>query len=560
MLKRILLIFHLFTISIVVNSQITNWEWAKNGNGYIEALAIENDADGNVYSAGWTGNLVDVYGYPPISMPSYYSVFTAKCDSLGNPIWVATASSDYYVYINDIATDVYKNVFITGYFEGDSLSIGGLVFYNTNVAMFGNAKNFFVSKLDSLGNFVWTKVGNCANDSYGNRICIDNSGNIYIDGVYSFTPMTLDTITLPSGTTEDIFVAKYTTNGDIVWAKHLDGWGYESSVAMSYDGMNNVYIGGFHPNFISIGSDTLFGGGAFILKLDLSGNVVWFKNTSGYIRSISANAIGDVYTSGTFYGTIIIANDTLIAAAGGGYSDFFFAKYDSAGNAIWAKREGGARAENCEYLIADQSGNVYLSAIFESISITIGGNTFSNPASSIGNTNDILYIKYDSSGTFQWVKCIGGDKSDYSNGIVLDENRNMLYALGTFDSSNITFGSTTFTNSGIANPFNVITPNLFLAKLSELPVSVYEISNDSEISIYPNPFQDDFSFSIEQHTKGTDYKIQLTDVIGKIIYEAEINSSQGKVVPSLDTKSGVCFLRVITKDGVYKCKKIVKIN
>ena len=333
------------------------------------------------------------------------------------------------------------------------------------------------------------------------------------------------------------------------------GNAYENSIAMDYDGLNNIYVAGSCSYGISIDNDTLISGPYFLSKIDVNGNVTWLKKVGGFGYDLSANTNGDVFFCGAFYGTAIFATDTLVSNGG---NDAFLAKYDSAGIVDWATNVGGTDGDFFSGIATDQTGDAYIAGHFFSNSLTVGGYVFSNPSSSIGNTSDILYIKYNSSGSIDWVKEVGGDKDDKNNGVVLDENTGSLYAVGTFESSYITFGSTTFTNSGIANPFNVLTDNLFLAKLSPEPLSIHEANLKSKIAVSPNPFSDEFSFSIETRPQGKENKIELIDILGNVVFETPISVQSGII--KIDVSPGVYLLRLLSDNQIYSSEKLVKIR
>ncbi len=85
-------------------------------------------------------------------------------------------------------------------------------------------------------------------------------------------------------------------------------------------------------------------------------------------QSIAVDGEGNVYTTGYFNSTMLIfGNDTLINEATNGAQNMFVAKFDSAGNELWAKSAGGGANEGTENVTAaalgvDGSGNVYVLA------------------------------------------------------------------------------------------------------------------------------------------------------------------------------------------------------
>ena len=142
-------------------------------------------------------------------------------------------------------------------------------------------------------NWQWIKhiKGNSSEDV--TSICTDFNGNVYIIGEYSFLYMTapaasisFDSITLPPNGDNQLFVAKYSSAGNILWAKSIGGNNvignsdiYEYANSISYDPLNQcIYVTGNIYGTVPFGSTTLSGYGvSFYTKMDLNGNYIWAK-------------------------------------------------------------------------------------------------------------------------------------------------------------------------------------------------------------------------------------------------------------------------------------------
>ncbi|MFA5782131.1 MAG: SBBP repeat-containing protein, partial [Bacteroidales bacterium] len=118
------------------------------------------------------------------------------------------------------------------------------------------------------------------------------------------------------------------------------------------------------------------------------------------------------------------------------------AKYDTSGNVLWAKSAGGIFNDEACSVAVDASGNIYVAGLFSSPTLTFDSTTLTN----VGN-NDILLVKYDTSGNVLWAKSAGGSSSDFANSVAVDTSGN-TYVAGLFFSSTLSFGSTTLTNAG----------------------------------------------------------------------------------------------------------------
>src|SRR5439155_15611272 len=93
----------------------------------------------------------------------------------------------------------------------------------------------------------------------------------------------------------------------------------------------------------------------FLAKYDSDGNVLWVKTAGGSDddvgNGIAADSAGNTFVTGYFYSTNVNFNGTILTNFGpAGSSDVFIAKYDTTGALLWAKQAGGS--------LDDQAGGV----------------------------------------------------------------------------------------------------------------------------------------------------------------------------------------------------------
>jgi len=115
-----------------------------------------------------------------------------------------------------------------------------------------------------------------------------------------------------------------------------------------------------------------------------------------------------VYMTGFFEGTMTIENTTLTSF---GKKDFFVAKFDSDGNLVWARSDGGLQHDEYAYGVAvDEDGNAFVTGI--SYAGTRFGATI--PVLEIQNVPYMFIAKYSSNGNFLNVNFLGPIK-DYES-------------------------------------------------------------------------------------------------------------------------------------------------
>jgi hypothetical protein len=192
-----------------------NFIWARHMGGiysdYCSSIAL--DATGNVYS---TGGFQFTADFDP--GPSSYTfeaagagandIFISKLDAAGNFVWAKQIGG-----INDdighaIKIDIGGNVYSTGYFNGTvDFDPGPGVFTLTS----SGADDFYISKLNSSGNFIWTLKSGGTDSDVSRGITVDIAGNVFTTGYFSgtadFDPGP-GTYTLNSPGNTDVFIQK----------------------------------------------------------------------------------------------------------------------------------------------------------------------------------------------------------------------------------------------------------------------------------------------------------------------------------------------------------------
>lgn len=355
----------------------------------------------------------------------------------------------------DIINDLNGNVIVTGYFGSDTLFIGNDTLVNAS-----NSQDIFVAKYNSSGNAVWAKRAGGSKLDNGEGIAVDQTGNIFVTGRFFSPTITFGNYTLTNadntGNTQDVFIVKYNSIGEVLWAKSAGGVGDDlgNEIAVDQSG-NAIIVGSFKSATIVFGLTTLTNNGVddiFLVKYDNSGSVLWAKGNGGSGfesgRGVTTDANDNIIITGSFYSpTLTFGNTTLTNTTNGAY-DVFIAKYDNAGTALWAKKEGGIWNEFGNSVCTDANGNIFVGGIFSSGSITIGSTTLTN-ANSTGNPFDIFIAKYNPQGTVLWANSAQGTAANTDNDVLaalcVNSNGEVLVT-GGYYSTTLTFGNIVLTN------------------------------------------------------------------------------------------------------------------
>ncbi len=252
-----------------------NFVWVKQmgGVGLDAGKAITVDATGNIYVTGYflgTSDFDPSTNTANLTSAGVEDIFVSKLDASGNFLWAKSFGGTSADYGLSIAVDATGNVFTTGFFYGTADFDPST---NTNNLTSAGQDDFFISKLDASGNFVWVKqIGSTSYDE-AKSITMDASSNLYIAGSFNgtvdFDP-NLNTTNLTSAGGDDVFICKLDPSGSFVWAKSFGGTLNDYATSIKIDASNKIYTAGyfsgtgdFDPsvntsNLISAGSTDAF--------------------------------------------------------------------------------------------------------------------------------------------------------------------------------------------------------------------------------------------------------------------------------------------------------------
>ena len=294
----------------------------------------------------------------------------------------------------------------TNGFERDGIAVdsSGNVYTVTQTRADGaGSTDVLIVKYDFTGTIQWQRTLGGTSGDNGISVAVDSSDNVYITGNASNS----------SNQTMDVLIAKYDSLGNVLWQRVLGEPGddpfiyrLDSGHGIALDSSNNVYIVGY-TNEISDDHNNL-SNKILTAKYNSSGTFQWQRALGG--TDVSAQ-------DGKGFG-IAVDSSNNVYIVGEYYFDIIIAKYNSSGTLQWQRRlkgvGGSDSIDSGRGIAVDSSDNVYIT-----------GRTGSDGAGSY----DVIIAKYNSSGTLQWQRTLGGTNSESGQGIAIDNSDN-LYIVG----------------------------------------------------------------------------------------------------------------------------------
>lgn len=395
---------------------------------------------------------------------------------------------------------------------------------------FGNGNSdVYLVKIDSLGDFLWSKTYGGANVDWGTDLQQTTDSGYVICG-YSNS----------NNFDYDVFLIKTDTEGDTMWTKHIGGddWDFGYAIEISRD-----------SNYIIAGETYSFGAGntdGYVISVDPNGDTLWTQSYGGSDK----DRFTDV--------TKTSSNDLLFSGyktSTDGDKDFWVVKTDSVGNELWEYVAGDSLNDEANKIIEGGDGNYYFAGTKGSITGTNKDIVIHKLTSAgvfveeyiFNNANDEeghFIVQYSGEQNF----FTGGTTDSYGNGgqdvyyaeigvlgLVYDGNidlRGTAYndltqeADTTFDHGLVMVGTTEGTANGISSVFVLKVDSTFASPtlLSEtVDITDIEKQEDpySDAYLFPNPAKDIITISNLNTQKSNSYVI--FNILGQPVASGKLN-------------------------------------
>ncbi len=208
------------------------------------------------------------------------------------------------------------------------------------------------ARFEKYGTALWLAAGGGARDDYGKFIGSDNSGNVYLSGTFFSPMMQIGAFTLFNNDTSagsfgtpDVFVAKLSPDGRVLWARDLGGPSFEDVAGMAVRPDGDVIVSGTFDTSIALDDQHILVGDGetdlFIARLSAeSGQVRWAKkaknpDVQAFSRLPVANSPGgDVFLAGTMYNSITF-DDRPPVLAKSASDHFVYRLSGETGDVVW---------------------------------------------------------------------------------------------------------------------------------------------------------------------------------------------------------------------------------
>ncbi len=412
-------------------------EWIKEfGSGFYyeypeKHTDISMDIYGNMYVVSQYNGNINIGEFSLIA-EGEEDILIAKISPNKGIEWVTSIGGPERDIATGIITDLFGNSYITGSFSHSML------FDNRGIFAKGGTDGF-IAKILPDGSVEWlVNVGGDGNDVV-NDICLDSFSNLIITGYYTSQGF-FDKIELNSEGNSDMFLARYTPEGQCLWAKSGGGEFFDEGMAVTCDNENRIYTTGKFTKKAIIGGKELISNSdntefldyeIYVAKYFLNGMPDWVLQAGGEgddeAQGIAADENGNVFITGSFTRNSKFGNSELQANVTGDFEskDIFVARINSNGTFYWAVRSGGLNMDEALDIAVDQDGNPVIVGRF------INSAKFGDFELQGRGFYDAFVARYNPDGTVISVLDGGGPYEDAGRALALDSWGN-AYVVGTY--------------------------------------------------------------------------------------------------------------------------------
>ena len=457
--------------------------------------------------------------------------FLSKFDSSGTLQWAERIGDSLYTSAYSvIQTKDNGYIFCGMLFKWDSIGV-----YDQDV---------YVVKLDSSGKIEWSQAIGTRNDEYGLSILQTFDGGYIIVGK-------------SIGVESRGYIIRLRNNGFLEWTRTIGGgsdYSFNGNAIVQLKDSNFIVTGERYDIATEVHS-------IYLLKMSNIGNVIWSRELKARRLMSVSSIIQAQDNSIVLCGSILDSNNR--------YSDFYTARFDTAGNLIWGTSID-ALGNASGYSIMESSMKEFI------ISGTISTNSYGASVLSL-----------DANGHLKWMKSIAQQAIPTGGGPIAELSDQGLIVLGGIMESNPTrysgfitkldkdgngcntlsiqgverhigiLSDTTFTvdSGGIVTPgfadsisFGATTSDF----CSQDVVNATQSIHKSEIPIFPNPVIGTYiSIALTKMLSPGNYTVILRDDIGREVFSMNvsfIDDGQDITIPVKELPSGY-YSVVISKFG-----------
>lgn len=354
--------------------------------------------------------------------------FVTTLNKNGEVAWSLSIGGKQTDTVDALSSDSNNNILCTGLFS-DALE------FNDGSLRSEGADDVYVASYDKAGNRNWVKTFGGMDVDVPYDLVVDKEDNVYVTGEFRLLSKFLGQSVQSKGES-DVFLAKLSPQGNLIWLKAFGSTGEDSGRALALDTQGSLVLVATFSRSIDFGLGALESNGNLdtaIVKFNPQGQTIWNlsygTNLNDLVYDVTTGPANQIVVAGAFDDTLEIDKNVYETK---GKFDALLLQFKTDGSFAWA-RSMGAKEDDYVARVGVTEDNRVIAAGGFWYNVTWGADSLKS-----AGDKDVFLTETASDGTPLSAKRFGGEQKDTVKGMVID---NEVALAGTFH-YDINFGGT----------------------------------------------------------------------------------------------------------------------
>ena len=431
--------FGLF-ISSSAQSYIQDWTIQLGGEGWDILHSADIDSSGTIYFGAQFSRKVQI-GDLHFESINKRILLISKI----NPAGTITASKQIYGSPYNTLDGIFatKNFILLAGTYKDSLFLSPIQLKDPNLS------GLYIAKMDPYLEPYRVEIPVKGERIKINSLVKDKNGNLYICGNFRRWISVNDSI-ITATHRRDQFVLKTDPDGKIDWIRTWSIKDYKSNVFLQANNNGELILAGTFERSLHVGDTIIYSNGnrdVYIVKFDSTGGRAWIKSLGGESNEkagpLAIDKTGNIFSALNFTESFIF-QDTLYKSSS--EEELLLVKINPGGDFIHSKHVKGIHSDMIHSLMTDSADNLYI------LGSVKGQLLFKQDTiSSADRQRDIILLRIDPEGDYDWMKILQGVSEDLGH-TIFSNSVNHIFIGGSF-SGNLKIDEIEIISHGIKDVF-----------------------------------------------------------------------------------------------------------
>ncbi len=293
-----------------------------------------------------------------------------------------------------------------------------------------------IAKFSPTNSLLWATYFGGSDNDRALGVGVDREGNLYVVGVTASSDFPVAGAfqsTKRGGT--DAFIAKFSSDGQRLWATYYGGGGDDVATAIAVDNQGFIAVTGYTSStdfpITSNAVQPMLAGytDAFLVQLRPDGARVWATYLGGtapdYAYGVGVDSRRTLYICGETTSPNFPVRNAMQRTSKGGI-EAFVASFTAFGNLNWSTYYGGSDNDRAYGIAVTVDRHIVV------VGTTASGNIRVSPVWQpyhAGGASDAFIVQLTAAGEFRWATFFGGSEADGAISCTADPVGN-LYVVG----------------------------------------------------------------------------------------------------------------------------------